>query len=84
MMLLQIPVSGGFILVLFLGIALLVAIPTFATMLMKWYVKIAGKKEKPRYKEFIPSLSIFLFSAIVLLLIVYMLTILFENVYPFY
>jgi len=83
-MLLQIPISGGLLLALFLSIVLLIAIPTLAALLMKLYVKVAGKKEKTHYKEFIPSLSILLFSVIVLILVVYMLIVLFENVYPFY
>ena len=84
MMLLQTFISSGLVLAVFLGSALLIAIPALATLSMKLYVIVAGKKEKTHYKEFIPSLSIFLFSAIVLLLIVYMLKMLFENVYPFY
>jgi hypothetical protein len=83
-MLLQIPFSGGLVLVVFLSIALLIGIPTLATLLMRLYVKVAGKKVKTHYKEFIPFLSILLFSAIALLLIIYMLMILFKSVYPFY
>lgn len=83
-MVLQISISGGLLLAVFLSSVLLIAIPTLATMLMKLYVKVAGKKEKAHYKGFIPALSILLFSAIVLLLLVYMLMFLFENAYPFY
>ena len=89
MILLQAAMAGGFVLIILLGVFLLIGIPVLTTVLMKLYWRFAGKKEnikngKAYYKDFIPFLSILIFSIIALLLLFYMLIILFDTIYPAY
>ena len=89
MMTLESMISVDMIFLILAALTLLIGLPAFTTLLMKLYLKVATKKENAKNvknytKEFTPFLSIIIFSTIVLVFLLFMLKILFENAYPFY
>ena len=89
MILLQGAIAGSFIIVICFGFFLLVGVPILTSLLMKLYWRVAGKKEKIKsgktyYKDFIPFISIIIFSMVALILLFYLLIILFDYAVPSY
>ena len=85
MVLLQAAMAGGFLMMIFLGLLLLVGVPILTTILMRVYRKATGKNDKAKkefYKDIIPFISIVIFSILALLLLFYLLIILLDSVVP--
>jgi len=87
MFLLQAAIAGKIVLIILFGLFLLIGIPILTSVLMKLYWTITGKKDnikngKAYYKDFIPFLSILIFSTVALILLFYLLIILFDKAFP--
>ena len=87
MVLLQAAMVGGFMILIFLFIFLIIGTPILTGLFMKSYWKRTDKKQKilddtPYYKDLLPFLASVILSIVTLVGLFCLLLILFDTLYP--
>jgi len=80
-------IAGGYILVGFLGIYLLIGVPILTGLFMKWYWRLSNKQyhiesNTPYYKDVFPFLVILILALVILICSFYLLIRFFDFLFP--